>query len=124
MPNSLASFLVAGPECVLLFLGCLNSTTFECVEYLDIMFAASSTADGSSSFSSICSIDFKSSDFVSSFGSGRASSGWISKNGIPILTLSPTFKRTLFTVPLIDDGISIAALSVSKTNIGSSELTF
>ena len=48
----------------------------------------------------------------------------ISKNGIPFSALSPTLRRTDLTIPFVDAGISIAALSVSKTRIESSEVTF
>ena len=44
----------------------------------------------------------------------------ISKKGIPIFTLSPSFNKTLWINPFTEAGISIAALSVSRTIIGSS----
>ena len=43
---------------------------------------------------------------------------------MPIFTLSPSFKSIFLIVPFTDAGISIAALSVSRTTIGSSESTF
>ena len=43
---------------------------------------------------------------------------------MPFSALSPTFKSTDLTIPLVEAGISIAALSVSKTRMESSEETF
>ena len=43
---------------------------------------------------------------------------------MPFSALSPTFKRTDLTIPFVEAGISIAALSVSKTRMESSEETF
>ena len=48
----------------------------------------------------------------------------ISRNGIPVSALSPTLRRIDLTTPSLEAGISIAALSVSKTSIESSAETF
>ena len=48
----------------------------------------------------------------------------ISTKGIPVLALSPTETLIFLTIPSTDAGISIAALSVSRTIIGSSDSTF
>ena len=48
----------------------------------------------------------------------------ISTKGIPCLTISPTLMRIFLTSPLTEAGISIAALSVSRIIIESSDSTF
>ena len=48
----------------------------------------------------------------------------ISTKGIPCLTISPTLIRIFLTSPLTEAGISIAALSVSRIIIESSDSTF
>ena len=79
---------------------------------------------------SIVSIDFLSSLLLviwvstSFFNSSTWDSISISTNGIPSLTISPTFIRIFFTTPSADAGISIAALSVSRIIIESSDSTF
>ena len=79
---------------------------------------------------SIASIDFLSSLLLviwvstSFFNSSTWDSISISTNGIPSFTISPTFIRIFFTTPSANAGISIAALSVSRIIIESSDSTF
>ncbi len=70
-------------------------------------------------------ISLAGSDSLKSSGSELSSfsSTSISKNGVPELTVSPIDTFTAKTFPATDVGISIAALSDSRTIIGSSELT-
>ena len=77
---------------------------------------------GGSSDLASCSTSLLSDEFDLFCDSSFAIS--ISTKGIPVLAISPTETLMLFTTPSTDAGISIAALSVSRIIIGSSESTF
>ena len=79
---------------------------------------------GSTEISLVSSLDTFFSSIVSDLSSFEISFSpscvSISRNGIPSVTLSPIFTKSLEILPCFEAGISIAALSLSKTIIVSS----